>query len=59
LIALTVGYTGEMNFDPSRPDGTPRKLLDIGPLEKLGWRAMTRLKDGLCRSYQTYLKQLT
>lgn len=59
LIALTVGYTGKMNFDISRPDGTPRKLLDVGVLEKLGWRAMTRLKDGLHRAYQAYLEHST
>ena len=39
----TVGYTGEISFDTSRPDGTPRKLLDVSRLAKLGWRASTSL----------------
>ena len=39
VVAATVGYTGEISFDTSRPDGTPRKLLDVSRLAKLGWRA--------------------
>jgi len=46
VVAATVGYTGEINFDPSRPDGTPRKLLDVSRLAKLGWRASTSLEEG-------------
>src|SRR5690606_6323249 len=46
LIAETVGYRGEIVFDPSRPDGTPRKLLDVSRLAALGWRARTPLRDG-------------
>src|SRR6266700_1597203 len=46
LVAAVVGYTGEISFDPSRPDGTPRKLLDIERLAKLGWRATTPLGEG-------------
>jgi GDP-L-fucose synthase len=57
LIDLTVGYAGEIYFDKSRPDGTPRKLLDVDLLAKLGWRATTRLKDGLQRAYKAYLEQ--
>lgn len=57
LIGATVGYTGTISFDSSRPDGTPRKLLDVSLLEELGWRATTRLKDGLRLAYEAYLKQ--
>ncbi len=55
LIAAVVGYTGEIGFDPSRPDGTPRKLLDVSRLAKLGWRARTALQDGLKLAYRAYL----
>ncbi len=55
LVAATVGYRGEISFDTSRPDGTPRKLLDVSRLTGLGWRAQTRLEDGLKRAYQAYL----
>jgi GDP-L-fucose synthase len=45
LVAKTVGYRGEVQFDPSKPDGTPRKLLDVRRLDKLGWRARTSLRS--------------
>lgn len=57
LVANVVGYEGEITFDTSRPDGTPRKLLDVGRLEELGWRARTSLADGLKQAYAAYLSQ--
>ncbi|MDE2378862.1 MAG: GDP-L-fucose synthase [Bradyrhizobium sp.] len=57
LVAATVGYRGEIVFDTSRPDGTPRKLLDVGRLAKLGWRAGTPLADGIRRAYEAYLSE--
>ncbi|MBR1251965.1 GDP-L-fucose synthase [Bradyrhizobium sp. AUGA SZCCT0169] len=57
LVAATVGYSGEISYDTSRPDGTPRKLLDSGRLAKLGWRASTSLEDGLKLAYQAYLNE--
>jgi GDP-L-fucose synthase len=57
LVAATVGYNGEISYDTSRPDGTPRKLLDSGRLAKLGWRASTTLEDGLKLAYQAYLNE--
>jgi GDP-L-fucose synthase len=57
VVAATVGYSGEISFDPSRPDGTPRKLLDVGRLAKLGWRARTPLKDGIRLAYRAYLSE--
>src|SRR5262245_14213063 len=47
VVAATVGYTGAISFDTSRPDGTPRKLLDVSRFAKLGWRATTSLQDGI------------
>jgi GDP-L-fucose synthase len=57
VVAATVGYTGTISFDPSRPDGTPRKLLDVSRLAKLGWRARTSLEDGIKLAYAAYLKE--
>ncbi|WP_049808147.1 GDP-L-fucose synthase [Bradyrhizobium japonicum] len=55
VVADIVGYGGEISFDTSRPDGTPRKLLDVSRLAKLGWRATTSLEDGVRRAYEAYL----
>jgi len=57
LVAATVGYTGAISYDTSRPDGTPRKLLDVERLSQLGWRASTTLEDGLKLAYQAYLNE--
>ena len=57
LIAQVVGYRGELVFDPSRPDGPPRKLLNISKLRALGWKAQTLLTVGLERSYAAFVAQ--
>jgi GDP-L-fucose synthase len=57
VVAKVVGYTGEIGFDPSRPDGTPRKLLGVSRLAKLGWKARTSLEDGINLAYQAYLSE--
>ncbi|MBN9600246.1 MAG: GDP-L-fucose synthase [Afipia sp.] len=57
MVAKAVGYRGEIVFDPSKPDGTPRKLLDVGRLAALGWRASTGLEDGIARAYQAFLTE--
>lgn len=56
LIAEVVGYGGELRYDTSKPDGTPRKLLDVSRLNALGWKASTSLIEGLERTYEWYLK---
>jgi GDP-L-fucose synthase len=55
LVAEVVGYEGEILFDPSRPDGMPRKLLDVSRINALGWRATTPLREGLHRKYADFL----
>jgi GDP-L-fucose synthase len=57
LVASVVGYSGGISFDTSRPDGTPRKLLDVSRLAKLGWRARTSLEDGIRLAYHAYLRE--
>jgi GDP-L-fucose synthase len=54
LIASVVGYEGSLSFDPSRPDGTPRKLVDTGRINSLVWRAGTPLADGIREVYAAY-----
>ncbi len=56
-IKEVVGFPGELRFDTSKPDGTPRKLLDISKLAGLGWQAKTDLKDGLRRTYRAFRDQ--
>jgi GDP-L-fucose synthase len=54
-ISEVVGYQGCIDFDPTKPDGTARKLIDSGRLNALGWKAQVNLKDGLFLAYQDYL----
>ena len=52
-----IGYKGEIVFDNSKPDGTPRKLLDVSKLENLGWKYSTELEDGIKLAYQDFLSK--
>ena len=54
-ISEVIGYQGLISFDPTKPDGTPRKLMDSGRLNSLGWQAQVNLRDGLTKAYQDYL----
>ena len=56
LIAQVVGYEGALEFDASKPDGTPQKLLDCSKLTALGWNATTQLEDGISKAYQDFLR---
>jgi len=57
LIREIVGFPGELVFDPTKPDGTPRKLLDVSRIHALGWRAQIPLYDGIRQTYAWYLEQ--
>jgi GDP-L-fucose synthase len=54
LIAKIVGYTGRIEFDPSKPDGTPRKLLDVSRINALGFKPHISLADGITSVYDWY-----
>jgi GDP-L-fucose synthase len=56
LVKKIVGYAGETVYDASKPDGTPRKLLDVSKLRSLGWKAQTSLEEGIRRTYEWYLQ---
>ncbi len=56
MVKSVVGYAGELIFDASKPDGTPRKLVDVSRLTALGWRAKTELRAGLESTYRWYLE---
>lgn len=55
LVARIVGYSGRVVFDASRPDGTPRKLLDVSRIHALGWRAQIPLEQGIASTYEWYV----
>jgi GDP-L-fucose synthase len=57
VVAAAVGYTGGFSFDASKPDGTPRKLLDVSRLTGLGWRARISLQNGIKLAYQAFLNE--
>lgn len=57
LVAKVVGYQGKIATDPSKPDGTPRKLLDVTRIHALGWQATTSLEAGIRLTYESYLQQ--
>ena len=58
LVAGIVGYSGEIRWDPSKPNGTPRKLLDVSKAESLGWTYGTELNEGLRLAYEHFLKNV-
>ena len=53
-VAKVVGYQGRLEFDASKPDGTPRKLMDVGRLNAMCWKARTRMQDGLATAYRDF-----
>ena len=55
LVAEVVGFEGRIDYDRDKPDGTPRKLMDVSLLRSLGWSARTRLRDGLAAAYRDFL----
>ena len=55
LVAGVVGYEGEIRWDLSKPNGTPRKLLDVSKAEEMGWTYQTSLKNGIRLAYEDFL----
>jgi GDP-L-fucose synthase len=55
LVAETVGYEGKIEWDTTRPNGTPRKLLDVSKATALGWIYKTELRDGIRMAYEDFL----
>ncbi len=58
MVRGVVGYKGEIVFDSTKPDGTPRKLMDVGRLNAMGWRARTSHHEGLVLAYASFIKSL-
>lgn len=58
-IQDVVGYEGEIEWDTSKPDGTPRKLLDVSRLNELGWKAQTSFREGVEKAYEDFLKKFS
>mgnify|MGYP001595458759 FL=1 len=58
IIKEVVGYGGEIRFDPNKPDGSPRKLLDTGRISALGWRPKTSMREGIEKAYRWYKSQV-
>ncbi len=57
-VAKVTGFQGRIQTDPTKPDGTPRKLMDVGRLGKMGWRAQIGLEEGIAETYQWYLANI-
>lgn len=53
-VVDVVGFQGELRFDPTKPDGTPRKVMDVGRINAMGWKAQTGLRDGIAQVYQWF-----
>jgi GDP-L-fucose synthase len=57
LVGEVIGYTGRVVWDSSKPDGTPRKLMDVSRLSALGWQAKVALRNGVARTYRDFLAE--
>ena len=58
LVVKAVGFTGKIDFDASKPDGTPRKLIDVSKLHSLGWKHKVEIEDGVQKLYDWYKNSL-
>ena len=58
LIAEIIGYNGKIVFDDSKPDGAPKKLLDVSHLKRLGWQSKVKLREGINRVYHSFLEEI-
>jgi GDP-L-fucose synthase len=58
LVGEVIGFTGELEFDLSKPDGTPQKLLNVEQLNTLGWQAKTPIELGIQRTYRWFLANI-
>lgn len=58
MIQRTVGHTGQIIWDSSKPDGTPRKLMDVSKMTNAGWKAKIGLEEGIRATYQRFLDNL-
>lgn len=56
MVSATIGFKGELVYDISKPDGTPRKLMDVNKLTELGWKYSTSLEDGIAKAYADFIK---
>ncbi len=59
IVREVVGFDGDIEFDTSKPDGTPRKLMDSGKLARLGWKAKVSLAEGLARTYECFQAEVS
>ena len=59
IVQSVVGHEGEINWDASKPDGTPRKLMDVSLLKELGWSAQIQLEDGIKETYRWFLQHMS
>ncbi|MCP4339207.1 MAG: GDP-L-fucose synthase, partial [Desulfobulbaceae bacterium] len=57
-IISAVGFQGKIEFDTDKPDGTPRKLLNVDRMRKMGWKAQTSLRDGIAKTYEDFLTSI-
>ena len=55
LISKIIGFAGKIEYNTSKPDGTPQKLLDVSKLNKLGWKHKNKLKDGISKTYNWFI----
>jgi len=56
-LAAAVGYTSQLQFDASKPDGTPRKLMNVERMNAMGWVAKTEMREGLAVAYRDFLEK--
>jgi GDP-L-fucose synthase len=58
IVMDVIGFQGQIVFDATKPDGTPRKLMDVSKMSKLGWKAKTAMRNGIAFAYEDFLQKI-